>query len=120
MHGEDRLAFIEANLDVAAVRDMCKSRLMVKILARYKVSPGNSKKVQLLLKQLKEASRQEPGNDKYDVYFNFDDENLIIIDEIYKDQAALDAHRASPHFRDIALGQIVPLLADRTVDVRVE
>jgi quinol monooxygenase YgiN len=37
--------------------------------------------------------------------------------ERYADRAALDAHRASVHFRSLALERIVPLLADREVAV---
>jgi quinol monooxygenase YgiN len=40
----------------------------------------------------------------------------VVIYEQYKDQQAVDAHRASPHFRDYAVGGIYQLMLDRQVE----
>lgn len=42
------------------------------------------------------ASRTEPGNEMYDLYEDTAGDFHLI--EIYTDSAALDAHRATPHF----------------------
>jgi quinol monooxygenase YgiN len=44
-----------------------------------------------------------------------DDAHTIWLYEIYQDEEAAQAHRASTHFQELALGTIVPLLAEREV-----
>lgn len=44
------------------------------------------------------SAGDEPGCLRFDVLQDVADENVYIFYEIYKDEAALDAHRAAPHF----------------------
>jgi quinol monooxygenase YgiN len=57
-------------------------------------------------------SRKEPGCLIYVVHTHNDKPREFFIYEQYKDQAALDAHRASPHFQQIAAGPLSQI-ADR-------
>lgn len=41
----------------------------------------------------------EPGNIRFDLLCDADDPNLFYCYEIFSDEAALDAHRASAHYR---------------------
>ena len=45
------------------------------------------------------GSRTEPGNLRYDLLRDDDDPNHFLLYEVYRDAAALEAHRAAPHFR---------------------
>ena len=42
--------------------------------------------------------RDEEGCHRFDVYQDPADENRFFFHEVYRDQAALDAHRNAPHF----------------------
>ena len=42
--------------------------------------------------------RDEDGCFRFDVYQDQADENRFFFHEVYRDQAALDAHRTMPHF----------------------
>ena len=44
------------------------------------------------------SERDEPGCLRFNVLQDAQDENVYYFYEVYKDQAALDAHRATPHF----------------------
>ncbi|GAA0384954.1 antibiotic biosynthesis monooxygenase [Acrocarpospora corrugata] len=89
----------------------------LQVIAHYTVSPGNEDAVLALLPKLVEASRTEPGNISYVAYRALDDERRFVLIERYVSREAFAAHRESPHFIDLALGQIVPLLASRVVEV---
>ena len=44
------------------------------------------------------SNNDEPGCLRFDVLQDSEDPNRIFLYEIYKDEAALDAHRQAPHF----------------------
>ena len=44
------------------------------------------------------SNNDEPGCLRFDVLQDDEDENRLHLYEVYKDQAAVDAHRAAPHF----------------------
>ncbi len=46
-------------------------------------------------------SRLEDGNLKYEYYFPVEDENQILLIEIWKDQASQDAHKEMQHFKKL-------------------
>lgn len=45
------------------------------------------------------GTQSEPGNIRFDLVCDADDPNLFYCYEIFSDEAALDAHRASAHYR---------------------
>jgi autoinducer 2-degrading protein len=45
------------------------------------------------------GARTEPGNLRFDVLRSQDDPHHFILDEVYRDQAAIAAHRETPHFK---------------------
>jgi autoinducer 2-degrading protein len=44
------------------------------------------------------SNRDEPGCLRFDVLQDSEDPNLIHLYEVYKDEAALEAHRQAPHY----------------------
>ena len=90
---------------------------MITIVARWTVALENMDRVTALLGELVDATRGEPGNLCYDLYFGAKDSGAVLIFEQYKDMDAIAAHRASPHFQNLAVAQIVPLLKTRDVQV---
>jgi quinol monooxygenase YgiN len=86
----------------------------VVLVARYTVKPGNVDAVLAALARMAPLVRQhEPGCLTYRVNRAKDDPNVLLLYEEYADQAALDAHASSSHFKEIILGTVVPLLEKR-------
>ena len=48
------------------------------------------------------AIREEPGNMRYEYYQSLDDPDTILLIDSWQDQAAIDAHHASPMMATIA------------------
>jgi len=44
------------------------------------------------------SNRDEPGCLRFDVLQDTEDDNLIHLYEVYKDEASLEAHRQAPHY----------------------
>jgi len=87
----------------------------IKIVAVLTAKPGKLGDLTALLATMVQASRAEPGNLRYDLWRDQADENRFVLDELYADQAAIDAHRASAHFQSY-LGRIGEL-AERSAYV---
>ena len=49
-----------------------------------------------------EARRDEPGNEKYAYFFPMHDPETVLLIDAWSDQAALDAHHATPMMATIA------------------
>lgn len=89
----------------------------LQVIARYTLAAGKEDEVLELLPQLAAASRTEPGNISYVVYRSLEDDREVVLLERYTSRAAFDAHRETQHFKELALGRIVPLLQRRVVEV---
>ena len=88
------------------------------LIARYYVKPGNSKAVrEALTKMAARVKADEPACLVYNANVDPQNENLYCLYEIYKDEAALVAHRETPHFKEIIEGIIVPLLEKREREI---
>lgn len=71
----------------------------VKIIAVLTALPGQQAALRALLDSMQVASRAEAGNLRYDLWQDQTDPNRFVLDELYADSAAVDSHRASPHFQ---------------------
>ena len=87
---------------------------MIHVLARWRAQDGKISEVIKFIAEMATASRNEPGNKRYDVYQKIDDPHFILIDEEYLSEAAVQEHRSSPHFKNIVEAKIAPLLASRS------
>ena len=70
-----------------------------KITAILKARAGKAGQLESLLRQLAVASRLEPGNLRWDIWQDQADAGTFVLDELYADDAAVLAHRATPHFQ---------------------
>ncbi|HUS20265.1 MAG TPA: putative quinol monooxygenase [Terriglobales bacterium] len=77
------------------------------------VKPGTEAEVIANFKPLTEASRQEPGCLMYIAHQHREDPTRFLVYEQYKDDAALDAHRDSPHFKQYAAEGLYRHVTDR-------
>ncbi len=89
----------------------------VTVVARWQVLPGRVDEVLALVEGLRQQSLAEPGCVGYEAFRSMVRPDEILLLERYGSSAAIEAHRASAHFQDLVLGQIVPLLASRQVEL---
>lgn len=89
---------------------------MITFTVRMKFRTEDRQRVAELLTSLAHASRQEPGCVTYIPHTVEDEPNTVTVYEQYADQKALDAHRASQHFKDWAVGGLYQLMLDRQVE----
>ncbi len=90
------------------------------LLARYHAEPGNGDTVAVALGLMAEAvARDEPACVTYHAARSVDDPDFFVLYEEYMDEAALLAHRETPHFQALIEGTIVPLLASREREILV-
>src|SRR5690242_18972779 len=61
------------------------------------------------------GSRSEPGNLRLDLLRDDDDPNHFLLYGVYRDAAALEAHRATPHYQKWAAAVEPWLVASRTL-----
>ncbi|MGB6986103.1 MAG: putative quinol monooxygenase [Candidatus Aquilonibacter sp.] len=64
----------------------------------YTFKPEDADQAEAILRQLRDASRQEPGVVTFEVARSQERPNEFALYEEYRDQAALDAHAKTEHF----------------------
>jgi quinol monooxygenase YgiN len=89
---------------------------MVSFTVRMRFSPEDREKVIDILRELALASRQEPGCVSYIPHTLEADPNTVVIYEQYRDRAASDFHRATPHFQKLAAGGLYQLMREREAE----
>jgi quinol monooxygenase YgiN len=69
----------------------------------YTVKDGTREKFynEVQEERIPEMSRLEDGNLKYEYYFPTEDENKILLIEVWKDKLAQDIHNQSDHFKKL-------------------
>ncbi|HEX3329118.1 MAG TPA: putative quinol monooxygenase [Gaiellales bacterium] len=87
---------------------------MLVVIAQYRTQAGKGDKVAAVLALHRPATVAEPGCRAFVVNRSQDDGDRFVLYEQYDDEAAFEAHRASPHFKRYIEGQVVPLLAERS------
>ena len=87
----------------------------VAIVVHYQAMAGKGDEVAALLARHTAATRAEPGNLDFVALRGTEDPDSFVLYERYSSADAFKAHQASPHFEGIAVAQIRPLLAERTL-----
>ena len=87
--------------------------LVVKMTTRA----GEEERAAEIIPQLVAATREEPGNLHYIPHRDPEDPRVFLFYEQYRDREAFEAHGASAHFQDLALGQLFPLMEDRRREI---
>ena len=81
---------------------------------QFTFAAKDADKAESLLREIRDASVKEPGVVRFEVGRSTDDPNVFVLWEVYRDQAAVEAHKASPHFKQFVLDGIRPLALERT------
>jgi quinol monooxygenase YgiN len=74
---------------------------MLGVIAKLTIKPGTNADFEATMKSLQaRVDADEPGNKLYALHKTAD-ANVYVMLERYDDQAALEAHRAAAHFKEI-------------------
>jgi quinol monooxygenase YgiN len=90
---------------------------MICLTVAYVIRPGNEARAIELFRALTVATRDEPGCAMYIAHQSTTDARRFFLYEQYHDQAALDAHRAAPHFDQYAKGGLFPIIESRSPEL---
>jgi autoinducer 2-degrading protein len=86
---------------------------MLVLAVTWMAKLGHESDVAVIFEKLTTESRKEPGCLMYQVHKHKTDPRRFFIYEQYKDDAAMEAHRTSSHFLQLAKKDL-PKIADRT------
>lgn len=89
---------------------------MVSFIVRMRFDPADHDEITVILRELTAASRQEPGCVSYIAHFVEGEAATVLIYEQYKDAAALDHHRETPHFKQYAIGGLYQKMRERQLE----
>jgi len=111
-------------MDLCTESDSAKSALqarekrnaMISFAVRLKFAPEDRDEVAESLRALAAASRQEPGCVSFIPHHLEDDPETVFIYEQYRDAKALEAHRASEHFKNHAVCGLFQKMRERSVE----
>jgi len=90
---------------------------MICVAVTYPIRPGFEGQAVDHLKALTGATRAEPGCRMYLTHRSTTDPRRFFLDEQYDDQAALDAHRAAPHFITHVRDGLFTILESRSPEI---
>jgi quinol monooxygenase YgiN len=89
---------------------------MVSFTVRMRFADEDRQMISEILEKLAIASRQEPGCATYVPHWVEGDPTTVVIYEQYKDEASLDAHRSSAHFKEYAVAGLYQRMRERAVE----
>ncbi|MGK2868576.1 MAG: putative quinol monooxygenase [Mycobacterium sp.] len=89
----------------------------VVVVAHWRTSEAALPKVLQYVAQAKAPSLAEPGCQGYDILQDTGDPTHLVLVEHYRDGAALEEHLNSPHYQELVVERIRPLLTDRIVEL---
>jgi quinol monooxygenase YgiN len=93
---------------------------LISFTVRFRFATEDRAEIRSMLEKLGSASRQETGCTNYVAHSLDSDPDIIVIYEQYRDAEALEAHRASEHFRQYALDGLYRKMRERTVETLLE
>ncbi len=86
---------------------------MVSFVVRFTFAPEDRDEMAEALRLLTAASRQEEGCISYIPHHVEGDADTLVIYEQYRDEEALEAHRASAHFKKYAVEGLFQKMKER-------
>ena len=90
---------------------------MLILAVHVTIQAGHEDEVVEPLKKLQEATRKEAGCISYFVQRSRENSRHYLIYEQYKDQAALDTHRASSHFKEYGTNGLYRFVEKREAEL---
>ncbi len=90
---------------------------MICVAVTYLMREGTDSQAIELFRPLAAETRKEPGCRLYEVHRSTTNPLQFFLYEQYVDQAALDAHRAAPHFEKYAKNGLFALIESRSPEI---
>jgi quinol monooxygenase YgiN len=90
---------------------------MICVAVTYLIKPGHEAEAAELFQRLTEATRGERGCRMYLAHKSTTDARRFFLYEQYVDQAALDAHRAAPHFERYVKDGLFRIIESRSPEL---
>jgi len=90
---------------------------LICVAVTYVIREGHEDEAVELFNLLAPATRAEPGCRMYLVHRSTTEPRRFFLYEQYDDQAALDAHRAAPHFVKYASNGLFKLIESRSPEI---
>jgi quinol monooxygenase YgiN len=87
------------------------------LVVRMTAREGEEERAAQIIPRLVAASAAEPGNVHYLAHRDPEDPRVFLMYEQYRDKAAFEEHGASDHFKQLALGELFPLMEERRREV---
>ncbi len=92
---------------------------MITLAVTYVFAADKLAQAEGCLRELISPSRREPGCRTYEIHRAKDDPRTFLLYEQYDDEAAIEAHRASPHFIRYGKDGIATIAEDRVAALYV-
>ena len=89
---------------------------MISFTVRMTFRSEDREQIARILRELAILSRQEPGCVSYIPHLVEGDPDTIVIYEQYRDEAALEHHRGTPHFAKFAIGGLYQKMLERSLE----
>ncbi len=89
---------------------------MISFTVRMTFRSEDRDEMHRILRELTRLSRQEEGCVAYIPHFVESDPETIVIYEQYRDEAAAEFHRSTPHFAKYAVGGLYQHMLERNVE----
>ena len=87
---------------------------MISFTVRIRFNHEDRSEIAEVLRELTQASRQEPGCVSYIPHWVEGEPCTVLIYEQYADKKAEEAHRQSEHFKKFAVGGLYQKMLERT------
>ncbi len=89
---------------------------MISFTVRMTFRSDDREEIHQILRELTRLSRQEEGCVSYIPHSVESDPDTIVIYEQYRDEAAAEFHRATPHFAKYAVGGLYQRMLERNLE----
>ena len=90
---------------------------MLVLAVHLTMQSGHDEEITQTFHKLQAATRQEPGCIMYVVQRSRQNSNRFLVYEQYKDEAALQAHRDSQHFKQFATEGVFRFVQERQAEL---
>lgn len=89
---------------------------MLYVIAMQSIIPEARERYMRQVKLCIAETRKEPGCISYDLHQSISEPNKVVFVERWKDQAAIDAHFAAPHYKEFR-AVAVECITSRVVEI---
>ena len=90
---------------------------MLILAVHVTITTGHEEAVLVPLSKLQEETRREPGCIAYVVQRSRENPRHYLIYEQYRDEAVLETHRNSPHFKEYGTNGFFPFVEERRAEL---